>query len=360
MGNYLTHQINSAHIIWFAKSNQWVQLDEPQWFIFLLYRDGVLRREAIERFARRWGKGNADSTILVNNLYDSLEIMDGDGFAAPDYTVDTELASAYTLERSRTYHYQQGSKSFSICYGSPHLEQYIHLPFAHLITEVAATQLHLELFPFRGRYAMRINGERCLTTNESPQLKRLLFVELAGHLFNIPASGWMAHLHASAVEKDGRLVLLASPSGSGKSTLAARLMQRGYRLFSDDFIPVCLERQLLYPFPPALCIKKGALEEVQQQGIRPQLVHHHTGYLQPDNPIIQPMKATEMIFVNYRAGATTSLEPVPPEEALQILLQESWVSNRYEGASKFIHWFKGLTFRRLIHNGSGEELELLG
>ena len=41
-------------------------------------------------------------------------------------------------------------------------------------------------------------------------------------------------LHASTVAIDGRAVLIAGPSGSGKSDLALRLLDRGFKLVSDD------------------------------------------------------------------------------------------------------------------------------
>jgi hypothetical protein len=41
-------------------------------------------------------------------------------------------------------------------------------------------------------------------------------------------------LHASAIVKDGRLVLFAGNSGAGKSTLIASLAKRGYVIFTDD------------------------------------------------------------------------------------------------------------------------------
>jgi serine kinase of HPr protein (carbohydrate metabolism regulator) len=40
--------------------------------------------------------------------------------------------------------------------------------------------------------------------------------------------------HASTVASDGRAVLITGPSGSGKSDLALRLLDRGFRLVSDD------------------------------------------------------------------------------------------------------------------------------
>jgi serine kinase of HPr protein (carbohydrate metabolism regulator) len=41
-------------------------------------------------------------------------------------------------------------------------------------------------------------------------------------------------LHASTVAIDGRAVVLSGPSGSGKSDLALRLLDRGFKLVSDD------------------------------------------------------------------------------------------------------------------------------
>jgi serine kinase of HPr protein (carbohydrate metabolism regulator) len=45
-------------------------------------------------------------------------------------------------------------------------------------------------------------------------------------------------LHATAVQIDGRAVLLLGRSGSGKSDLALRLIDRGARLIADDRVIV--------------------------------------------------------------------------------------------------------------------------
>lgn len=41
-------------------------------------------------------------------------------------------------------------------------------------------------------------------------------------------------VHASTVASGGRAVLITGPSGSGKSDLALRLIDRGFKLVSDD------------------------------------------------------------------------------------------------------------------------------
>jgi len=43
-------------------------------------------------------------------------------------------------------------------------------------------------------------------------------------------------LHASAIIKDGTLILLTGDSGAGKSTLLAELIKYGYQVFSDDIV----------------------------------------------------------------------------------------------------------------------------
>lgn len=45
-------------------------------------------------------------------------------------------------------------------------------------------------------------------------------------------------LHGSAIEIDGKAYAIIGESGAGKSTLASALIKRGYKLLSDDVIPV--------------------------------------------------------------------------------------------------------------------------
>ena len=45
------------------------------------------------------------------------------------------------------------------------------------------------------------------------------------------------------------VVLLAGPAGAGKSTLVVRLLERGWRLFGDDVVPVDVNRHTALPLP---------------------------------------------------------------------------------------------------------------
>jgi len=48
-------------------------------------------------------------------------------------------------------------------------------------------------------------------------------------------------LHAAVIERDGCAAILPAPPGSGKSTLCAGLVQRGWRLLSDELALISLQ-----------------------------------------------------------------------------------------------------------------------
>jgi HprK-related kinase A len=66
-------------------------------------------------------------------------------------------------------------------------------------------------------------------------------------------------LHAAAVERDGRAVLMTGHSGAGKSTLAALLGERGWRFLGDEFALLGLEDGRVHPFPRPVSLKNEAL-----------------------------------------------------------------------------------------------------
>lgn len=66
-------------------------------------------------------------------------------------------------------------------------------------------------------------------------------------------------LHAAALLKGDRVVLLPGDSGSGKTTLAAALLQRGFQYLSDEFAPLSLPRLRVRPYPLPLRLRERML-----------------------------------------------------------------------------------------------------
>lgn len=96
-----------------------------------------------------------------------------------------------------------------------------------------------------------------------PLAMGLLAAEMAMNLQM--ALGWRRHmlLHASAVERDGRALIMSGASGSGKSTLAALLGETGdWRLMGDEFTLLDPASGDALAFPRPVSLKNAAIAEM--------------------------------------------------------------------------------------------------
>lgn len=78
------------------------------------------------------------------------------------------------------------------------------------------------------------------------------------------ALGWRRHLllHASAVARGGRALIMSGASGSGKSTLAALLGEGDWRLMGDEFTLIEPAGGDALAFPRAVSLKNEAIAEL--------------------------------------------------------------------------------------------------
>lgn len=74
-------------------------------------------------------------------------------------------------------------------------------------------------------------------------------------------------LHGSAVAINGKVYALVGDSGAGKSTLASAFLKRGYKLLSDDVIPVSFNEDNIPVVTPAYPQQKLWIESLQQFGM---------------------------------------------------------------------------------------------
>lgn len=70
-------------------------------------------------------------------------------------------------------------------------------------------------------------------------------------------------IHAAAIERGGRVALLPAPPGSGKSTLCAALVNRGWRLLSDELALIDPERGLLLPLARPVSLKNRSIDVIR-------------------------------------------------------------------------------------------------
>jgi hypothetical protein len=105
----------------------------------------------------------------------------------------------------------------------------------------------LTLRRVRGGYAILGSCEPHSADGTLADALRSLRYQATLHLIAVrPDLVW---LHAAAVARDGRALLIAGPGGSGKSSLATELVGVGFRYLGDDVIPLDPVRGIAYPFP---------------------------------------------------------------------------------------------------------------
>ncbi|MBO9622503.1 MAG: HprK-related kinase A [Sphingomonas sp.] len=139
-------------------------------------------------------------------------------------------------------------------------------------------------------------------------------------------------LHASAVERDGRVLLMTGMSGAGKSTLAALLMARGWRLMGDEFALVDPATGLVHGFPRLVSLKNEAIPVVEQalpkarfgpvlEGTPKGRIRH----LVPDTRAVaamaEPARPALILFPSF--GFAAAERPVLPSECFVRLTQAS-------------------------------------
>ncbi len=139
-------------------------------------------------------------------------------------------------------------------------------------------------------------------------------------------------LHASAVERDGKALLMTGLSGAGKSTLAALLMARGWRLMGDEFALLDPATGLIHGFPRLISLKNEAISVLEkalpQACFGPRLDGTPKGtirHLVPDARAIaamaEPAAPRLLLFPSY--GFAAAERPVLPSEAFVRLTQAS-------------------------------------
>jgi len=165
-----------------------------------------------------------------------------------------------------------------------------------------------------------------------PLAQGLLAAEMGMNLQMALAQRRYLLLHASAVERDGRALLMTGESGSGKSTLAALLSARGWRLMGDEFALVDLDDGSVHAFPRLLSLKNEAISVVEltlpaarfgprMEGTPKGAIRHLVPNAQAIEAMELPAAPALLLFPSF--GFVAETRPVPPSEVFIRLTQAS-------------------------------------
>jgi hypothetical protein len=108
-------------------------------------------------------------------------------------------------------------------------------------------------------------------------------------------------LHAAALEREGRAVLLVAESGGGKSTTSWGLLHHGFRYGSDELAPIDLSSGGVLGFPHALCLKADPPAPYPLPGgvLRTTRCRHVPVDLLPSALAPAPLPLDAILFVRY-------------------------------------------------------------
>lgn len=137
-------------------------------------------------------------------------------------------------------------------------------------------------------------------------------------------------LHAACVARDDRAIILPAPPGSGKSTLCAALVNRGWRLLSDELTLVDFDAGRVWGLARPVNLKNPSIDVIRKFAPEAFLTRpvHDTAkgtvaLMAPPEASVhagtRPAMPCWMVLPKYQAGAAATLEPMPRGQAfLQI------------------------------------------
>jgi hypothetical protein len=183
----------------------------------------------------------------------------------------------------------------------------------------------------RGGVAVIVDEElvaACPLIEEAAVMVRACLSELA-----IMRSGGLCAIHAGALGRNGRALLLPGDAGHGKSTLSAGLAARGFEMLCDDTALLVGAPPLVRCIPTGLCVKRGAYGVLEPH--YPQLASlverqrpdgRQARYLMPGTHVRwadadAALAVGWIVFPRYSPERVTALAPLPRHEALARLLR---------------------------------------
>jgi hypothetical protein len=185
-------------------------------------------------------------------------------------------------------------------------------------------------------YEIFVDGKKKYKTNSKP--------ELFSHLEWIVTCNALSHLreffqiHAGAVVKGRKVILLPAGHGSGKTTLTLSLTRNHYRCLSDDIVLIDPKSLMVIPFPRSFLVKEGAIKKL----IRSNLTDKRNGYYCRSDGILYynpdvknklssgKIKPYAIIELKHSRRFKNELRPVSKSQMCIKLLRQSFNVHDYK------------------------------
>lgn len=209
-------------------------------------------------------------------------------------------------------------------------------------------------------------GERYYValSDESPDFHAdlaLMFIYVRDRvqLHFIRARSDLLWLHAGAVARETKCLLISGPSGGGKSTLTTLLCERGWQLLSDELAPVRLDTLEVLPFPqqPIRRIYPGR----DVSGQEALMLDRETVQV-PDVSVHRDTASISgVVFPVFRGGSRAELVVLPPGEAALELVRNctNFVDHKAVAVDAVSQLARAVPTHRLFYWNAAEAAQVL-
>ncbi len=138
-------------------------------------------------------------------------------------------------------------------------------------------------------------------------------------------------LHGSGVARDGRAIGFVGNSGWGKSTLAASLVERGWRLLTDDLLVVDgllneADTPTVIPTHPSMRLSEEAIDRVDAAGAAQGQAHALTTKVRVDQTGAfsdQPTPLHQVFVLDPRLSDAHQAAPLSAREAVDEMVRHT-------------------------------------
>ncbi|MDP4207539.1 MAG: hypothetical protein Q8928_01865 [Bacteroidota bacterium] len=354
-------QLEGKYVTWLQPNHHFLTLEEPAWFVFDQYKQGTDKEEIAQLCTERYNLLPDNSARFVSEIIDGIENLTANAADPTQENLKDLSLSGHSFEAFSTHYYLIGEKNFGFRFQSAELEYYLHPLLKHLETKIISTSpVMFELFSFDNRVILRRDNTILgnWSTNESHLTKGTAFTEIINYLYDKTRNDWMMIIHASAVTNGKKSLVFPASPGSGKSTFAAMLHANGFQLLSDDFVPIGRTGKA-YPFPAALSVKEGSVDVLSPLFPSLNQIETETSHTQKQVRYLSEGLTFEkasaapvegFVFVKYQPGTSYKLEEVSRLQALQLILNEAWVSPQPDNIEFFFNWLPDIPCYQLVYS----------
>lgn len=142
-------------------------------------------------------------------------------------------------------------------------------------------------------------------------------------------------IHAAVIERNGLAAILPAPPGSGKSTLCAGLVNRGWRLLSDELALYDMRNSIIYGMARPVNLKNASIDVIR--AFAPDAVISEAvsdtakgtvALMRPPTEsvarVLEPATPRWVVLPKFVANCSPQLGPCPKSEAFMLVAEQSF------------------------------------